>query len=733
MSAEPDPQRSDEIDLIGLLQNAWASRGLIAVSAVLSLCAGGFYLANSYPTFQADALLQLEDRQGKLGLPTGFNDLLATGSSAQTEVEIISSRLVLSRVVADLNLDWVAEPVLAPVFGIALSRYDLPLPNLPALRSFGRKGDSIELELLEVPPAWVSQEMILTVTGEDSFAIKLPNGAVMEGKVGVPLRDAAQGFALTVSSLRAPEHRQFTLRHLSERQAINRVRGGLTAAETARDSGLIELRYTATRPDFAKTVLDSVNRSYVQQNIDRSTADVEGSLTFIETQLPKAKADVEAAENALNTYRQSQQSVDLAFETSNVLTRITNIEAELRALQVKEDEIKQRYKSSHPVYQQLLVQRERLNADLETARGQVDELPETQRDILNLSAQLELTRQIYVQLQTRAQEVRVLRASTVGNVRIIDDAQPGLGKVAPKSGRVMAMAVLIGALLGMIIGILRIRLRKTVLSSEPLEQLGLPVFGTINVPKVAFLASRRRASETEVLAVSHPTDLAIEGLRSLRTSLQFGMLDSTSKSLAITSTAPAAGKSFTAVNLAVVTAQVGQRVCLVDTDLRRGQLRKRFGVAKNAIGLTEYLTGEKSLAEVLRTTEVEGLTFISTGHFPPNPSELLVRQRFNDLLAELDKRFDMVIFDCPPVLAVADPIIVGKLAGAVLAVVWFDQTPVGEVRAMLKVFEAAGVKVTGSILNGYDPKRARAHGGAQAYSYNYRYEYKSRPKDQFED
>ena len=177
------------------------------------------------------------------------------------------------------------------------------------------------------------------------------------------------------------------------------------------------------------------------------------------------------------------------------------------------------------------------------------------------------------------------------------------------------------------------------------------------------------------------------------------------------------------MNLSVVTAQAGQTVCLIDADMRRGQLRKFFGVQKNEIGLSEYLAGEKTLDEVLRATKTPGLSFIGTGRYPPNPSELLMRKRMADLIAELNARFDMTLLDCPPVLAVTDPVIVGGKAGGVLAVVRFDQTPVAEVQAMVKALESSGVKLVGTILNGFDPRRAKAAGEA---GYNYRYEYKSR-------
>lgn len=713
----------DEIDLRKLLLTLWAGRYWVAFCGAFGLACAMFYLANTPPTYQADVLLQLEQgASGGLALPSGLSDFLPSDSRAATEIEIIGSRLIIGQVVADQNLDWLVTPIYAPFFGKAMARYSLPIPDMDFLKRYARKGDKISVELLEVPPELVGQGFILTAGENGAYTLRLPDGSTLDGKVGVIASDAARGVALKLTELVAPAGREFAVSHLRERRAIDLVRSSLSVAERGRQSSILEVRYL--HQDGAKAVrtLNAIATAYVRQNIDRSAAVAESSLTFINGQLPEAETNLKAAEKALNDYRQQQQSVDLTFETENVLSQVTRIETELRGLQNKEDDIKQRYKTSHPIYQQLLAQRLRLQEDLAKLKTEVETLPETQKEVLNLTRDLELAQQIYTELLTRSQEVRVLKASSVGNVRIIDSAEISTAPVAPRTAIIRLFALVIGAIVGMAISLLRAWMRKSVQGTEALEQIGLPVFATINLASTPKKVSGQR-EEHAILALSDPTDLAIEGLRSLRTSLQFGMLDSKTRSLAITSTAPRAGKSFTSLNLAVVTAQTGQTVCLADTDMRRGQLRKYFGVQKNEPGLSEYLAGEKTLDQVLRIGPVPGMCFIPTGAYPPNPSELLMRQRMMDLIEELNTRFEMTILDCPPVLAVTDPVIVGAKAGGVLAVVRYDQTPLAEVQSMLKTFDAAGVRLTGTILNGFDPRKARSE---YSYNYNYRYEYKSR-------
>ena len=439
--------------------------------------------------------------------------------------------------------------------------------------------------------------------------------------------------------------------------------------------------------------------------------------------MPDAEAAAREAENALNAYRQAQQAIDLGFEAQSLLTQVSSIEVELQQLDAQEDELSQRYTTNHPNYQQLLSNRARLEERLERLRSDVGELPETQREVFNLTRNLELAREVYGQLLNRVQELQVLRASTIGNVRIVDVARASPIPIAPRERRTIALSIILGMMAGVGFVFLRLWLRRGVQSAEQIDALGLLVFATVNVAPQAENAHKRKGA-IPILALTDPGNLSVEGFRSLRTSLHFAMMDSRTNSVALTSPAPGVGKSFTAVNLAVVAAQAGQRVCLVDADIRRGYLRRYFDIAKDQQGLSDFLAGEAKLDKILLSTEVPKLSVITTGHYPPNPSELLMSSSLQDLMRQLDSRFDLIIVDTPPALAVTDPVIVGRQVGATIAVARFDVTPLREIDAMHRLLRSSGVNVAGAVLNGFDPARAKVSSG-YAYSASYRYEYKS--------
>lgn len=721
----PAPAK-DEIDLMAFVEEVWAARGRVALFVLVAALIAIFYLLITPRTYQADTLIQLEPKGGNLAVSSSITDLIGGGQTqAATEKELIASRLVLSQAVAQQHLEWEAKPRQVPVIGHAVATYALPLKGTPLLTPFAQGGERIRLALLAVPPEWTGTTFVLTKEEGEAFSLVTPDGRSFEGRVGETVQDADLGFAIRLAELEGAPGRQFEITYRQQATVINDLRKALTIGEKTRDSGILELTYTSEDRTEAQRVLAAVAQAYVEQNIERSAAQAANSLGFIEQQIPKARQDMLDAQDRLNAYREAQKSVDITFETQNLLTQIGVLETDLRDLRAQEDELADLYTTSHPKYRQLLAQRQRLEEQLEKLRGEIGTLPDTQREILNYTHDVEMAQEIYTELLTRAQEVDVMRASTVGNVRVVDPAQTQLQPVGPRRARILAAALLLGGMLGSGWVLFRNWLRKGVQSASDLEDLGLTVFATINrSPEAAKQEEGAgRRGKIPLLAVTRPTDLAVEGLRSLRTGLHFGMLDAPTRTLAITSTAPGAGKSFLSANFAAVAAQAGQQVCLVDADMRRGRLRRMFDIDRDAPGLADILTGAARLEDVLVATDVPGLVFLPAGKSPPNPAELLLRPTLGALIAELDARFDLSILDCPPVLAVTDPVIVAKAAGASLIVARFDETPQGEIRAAQQAMDASGAVFKGAVLNAYDHRRAKT-----TQDYAYRYDYKPKPE-----
>lgn len=714
-----------EIDLGRLLGILWQGKAWVALCTLVGLAVGTLLYANTPPTYQADALLQLEEKGSALALPTGIDSLIDENPRSETEIEILRSRLVLGQAVADQNLDWVVTPELAPVFGVMFARYRLPLVDRVLPDRYARPGETLVLTQLVVPPDWLNKTMVLTSAGGGRFSLTVPSGQVLQGAVGQMMELADQGFALTVEGLTAPAGRLYAISQIDETAAINALSDRFSVSERSRGSGIIGVRVAGVDRLENASVLNAILGAYQRQNIARSAAQAEGSLTFLRDQLPAAEQKLRAAEAALKAFRQDRDSVDLSMETQTLLAQITRVEGELSDLKNREDELATRYKPSHPTYRLLLEERQRLQDLLAGLRERVRALPETERQVVNLTRDLELAQRLHLDLLTRSQQVEVLRASTIGNVRIIDDAVAVAAPIAPHLVVMVALGVALGAVAGVMFVLVRNWSRKRVDDAAEMERMGLPVFATINYNRDADTQNRRR-DNLPIVALTNPDDLTTEAFRSLRTSLHFGMLDARTPTLTVTSTHPGAGKSFLLVNLATVAAQAGQRVCVVDADLRRGQLRRYFGLPRNHAGLAEVLAGDIHPRDaIFAAPQVAGLSVLTTGQYPPNPSELLMRAELTNLIEWCGQNFDLTIFDSPPVLAVTDPVILARRTGATILVARHGVTLAGEVDAAIKTFAAVDLRLSGAVLNAFDPRKAIGR-FQQGYDYGYRYSYPQR-------
>ena len=220
-------------------------------------------------------------------------------------------------------------------------------------------------------------------------------------------------------------------------------------------------------------------------------------------------------------------------------------------------------------------------------------------------------------------------------------------------------------------------------------------------------------------------DLAIESLRSLRTTLHFAFLEAQNNIIMITGTGPGVGKTFVSINLAVVLADAGKKILLIDGDMRKGFINKVLGVGREN-GLSELILNTSSgwtpmLDEAIHKTPVVNLDFIPTGSIPPNPSELLLHERFGDLLTSISKNYDHVIIDSPPILAVTDAAIIGRMASATLMIVRAGQHPMRELEQSVKRLTQADVHLKGVVFNDLPESSSRFGYGQYKYVYQYSY------------
>ncbi|MDY7116697.1 polysaccharide biosynthesis tyrosine autokinase [Halomonas sp. SSL-5] len=727
-SPRPAAPADDEIDLgrlFGLLlDHKWL---IIAVTFLFTL-GGVAYALLATPVYRADALVQVENKAGMANPLEDVRAMLGEEPKADAEVGIIRSRMVLGQAVEQERLDLVITPQRFPVVGEFLVRRGMERPGF--VESFAESsvwaGEAINVGEFQVAPEYEGKPFELKVLGEQRYSLSLEDETLGEGQVGEDASFLGGDVRLRLAEIRAGEGAVFTLQRRSTLATITGLRASLSVGQQGNDSGLLDLSLTDTDPQRARRVLDAITQVYLSQNVQRQAAEAEQSLEFLEEQAPKVRDELNLAENRLNDYRAERDSVDLSLETQSILERIVDLEKQLNELEFTEAEISRRFTPSHPTYSALLEKKAQLRQQRDRLEERVGSLPETQQQVLRMRRDVEVNQQVYVQLLNKIQEMQIARASTVGNVRIIDGAVAQPGPIEPKKSLIVVLATLLGGMLAVGLVLVRGLLRRGVESPEQIEEAGLPVYASVPLSDEQQKLVRRvkhkndkHAHEvaTAVLAERAPADNSVEALRGLRTSLHFAMLEAADNRLVITGSSPGVGKSFVSTNLAAVCAQAGQRVLVVDADMRKGHIHNAFG-GRSKGGLSEMLTGKLELEQAIRESSLEGLHYVARGESPPNPSELLMHERFSEFLAAVSDRYDLVIIDTPPILAVTDPAIVGRQCGTTLMVARFQQNPVKEIQIATRRLENAGVTVKGAILNAMERKAATEYGyGYYQYSY----------------
>lgn len=726
----------DNIDLLALFGTLIDSKWII-IGITAFFCVVGVAVALlSTPIYQANAIVQVEEKKGgmaALGGITEMTEMFGGTSPAITEIELLKSRTVLGKAVENLKLDIIIEPNYFPLIGHFLSRRFQPTsPNelaspLLGLNSYAWGGEELDIFQLEVPDAYLGKVLTLHAEGNGAFTLQNDDDEILlKGKEGEKL--AQNGFRLQISTLNANAGTLFYITKQRRLNSILQYQEDVSASERGKESGIIALSLESEDPAAAKQVLDEITRLYVLQNVQRNSAEAAQSLEFLRTQLPDVRKQLEKAESQLNAYQTSARSVDITIETKAVLDQIVALETLISELKLKQAEMEHRFTREHPAYQALMTQMGQLDQQKRGLEKKVKNLPETQQELLRLARDMQVTTEIYTQLLNKTQELDIVRAGTVGNVRIIDSADANIEKpVKPKKPLIVLIATLLGGLIAVAYVLIRKALNRGIEDPEAIEQLGIPVYASIPLSKgqsliESIVRNKGRASTGSLLlAVNNPADLAVESLRSLRTSLHFATLEAKNNILMISGPSPAVGKSFVSCNLAAIIAQTGQKVLLVDADMRKGYLNKLFRLDVDN-GLSDLLAGKIDLNTATHTTEVDNLHVITRGQIPPNPSELLMHSNFTEFLKNVSGLYDVVIVDTPPILAVTDAALVGRQAGTSLIVTRFGVNAVKEILVTKRRFEQNGIVVKGAIFNAVE-RKASAYGYGN-YSY-YQYEYAS--------
>lgn len=702
---------TDEIDLGRLFGELIDYRKLIiAITAGVTALAV-IYVLLATPIYQANALVQVEQKQGNAIL-NNLSQMISGGQpQSEPEIALLKSRMILGKTVDDLSLQAQVEQKHFPIIGRGLDRF------------FGKSDGKLKVSHLYIPIVnGKAPNLEITIIDKGHYSVSSELGEA-NGVKGEMLD--YKGISLLVEDIDAKIGTKFKVSYKTKLNAITDIQNVFTVLDQGKDTGMLNLVLLDDDPVMASNILESISQNYLAQNVARQAAQNAKSLEFLAEKLPKVRNDLDIAEGKLNAYRRQQDSVDLSMEAKSVLAQIVNVDNQLNQLTFKEAEISQLYTKAHPTYKALIEKRQTLLNEKGRLNKKVSAMPATQQEVLRLSRDVESGRAVYMQLLNRQQELNIAKSSAIGYVRIIDNAVTDPQPVKPMKMVIIIAGFIAGLFISILIVLFKIFFRRGIESPEQLEEVGVNIYATIPTSEwvngdINKTGKNKKASQKEVLlAVENPADLAIEAIRSLRTSLHFAMLEAKNNIVMFSGASPNAGKTFVSSNLSSVIAKTGKKVLFIDADMRKGYIHKVLGTENN-FGLSDILSGTATLKDTITTIPETGFDFISRGQIPPNPAELLMNARCGELFKDLAALYDLIIVDTPPILAVTDAAIIGRYAGTALLVARFEQDTVKAIEVSIRRFEQAGTIIKGCVVNGIVKKASSHYGyGYNHYGYSY--------------
>jgi len=693
----------------------------IALTLLLGVLLASLYLVSTTPIYEAEALIEVDDSN-----PLDDSTTVDwTRPTIKEESNILRSRKVLQPVVDLYELRNVVEAKTLPVLGAISAKVPTLsawLGGLEFAKSYAWNAEELKITNFSVPADWEDKPLLLTSLGDQKFSVSRDGRTIIESAVqGESVMvdigsDAA--LRLTVVEIDAAEGVEFTLIRRSLEHTIKGVRASMSTETSDSKSRMITLTY---RGPNARGITDVANQ-IIQVYRDVKLADDVGETVkereIIEANIPTLENELRAAESALAEFRTRSNAINTGRQANNLLGQLDTLERELTTLQIERDELKERYTDIHPSTKRLDKEIGIIERKISQLDRRARSTPNVERELVRLEQEVETKRKIHNEMSERLDNIRIKESITVGSVQVWDTAIVPERPISPNKLLAMVGATLGTLFLYMLYLTLRSALSTLISDQESLERAsGLPVY--MSIPKSQ--AQRRLAASptvdprrllpgssdvkdpqslANILAISKPDDYSVENLRGLRSMLEDVMDGANNNVLMITSPLPSMGKSFISLNLAVLLAQSGQRVLLIDADYQRGQLHKRFGLNMGP-GLPEVVRGKSELKETVKTTPVENLYVIPRGFMGDGSGREMPGDReFGRFMDVVAHRFDVCIIDTPPVLSVSTAATLGKQAGSTLMVVKEGEIKEPQLAESLKRLSFSGIRVNGCILNG---------------------------------
>lgn len=683
------------ITMLEFLSLLWRKKSIIVFFMFVAILFGACYAMWVRPQFTSDVLLQVNTKGASSKSTKALGEMgavLDLASPADAEIELIKSRMVLTYVTAAEHLHLKAIPV---------GFWD---------RITHREG-RLDVDSLSIPDEFRKEKWFAVARGENEYSVIAPNGEkVLDGVVGeiYTTNYAGDSLSIRVKFMKAKEGQRFRLVQGSLLKAEQVLMHSLGVSERGKQTGIISVRYSHRYPDRAASILNTIAKTYLRQNVEMRSAEAEKTLEFLEGQLPGVKAKLDSAEKVLADYRYSIGSVDMSGETKAHLDKEGQLQRQIMQLEQERQSALRLFKAEHPNVQTIVKQQGKLRAELAQLKKNAEKMPLTQQEVKRLQEEVAVNNEVYTNMLNNIQQLRVVRAGEVGNVRIVDFAQEEQSQSKPNKSRILMLSAVAGFMLGVLIVFLIHLFKSGVKSTAEIERgTGLSVFAKI--PQSTSKLLRKRVHHNVPFVLQNTDDRVSEAFRSLQTAINFLLPQPEHSAILVTGLNPGVGKSFVSLNLAATVAASGKKVLLIDADMRRGVIH-----SGSKFGLADVLLGLATLETAMVQKHNDNLFVMNAGKTKLAACELLRSDSMDKLLKDAREKFDMVIVDTPPLNLVTDAELICPLVDYSLFVLHYGRHSMEEIKETIERVQRYSNKPGAIVMN-----HCEHEPGHYGYGYGY--------------
>ncbi|SHL76219.1 polysaccharide biosynthesis tyrosine autokinase [Fibrobacter sp. UWH4] len=683
------------ITMMEFLMLLWRKKFIILLFVVLATIFGACYAMWVRPSFTSDVLLQVNTKGASSKSTKALGEMgavLDLASPADAEIELIKSRMVLNYVVSVEHLHLKAIPI---------GFWD----------RFTHSEGRLDLDSLIIPEKARNGKWTAIVKSDESYSVVAPDGKeVLNGKVGhvYKTKYAEDSLTIRVSYMDAKVGQRFKLLQGSLLKTEQILMRSLNVNERGKQTGIISVRYSHRYPDRAASILNTIAKTYLRQNVEMRSAEAEKTLEFLEGQLPAVKAKLDSAEKILADYRYSIGSVDMTGETKAHLDKEGQLQRQIMQLEQERQAALRLFKEEHPNVQTIVKQQSKLRAELAALKKNAEKMPLTQQEVKRLQEEVAVNNEVYTNMLNNIQQLRVVRAGEVGNVRIVDFAQIEQSQSKPNKSRIVLVSAVAGFMLGVLFVLLTYLLRNGVKSASEIErETGLSVFAKIPQSRNRLLRGHRHLHHGAPFVLQNIDNGVCEAFRALQTALTFLMPNPEHCVLLVMGLNPGAGKSFVSLNLAATMATSGKKVLLIDADMRRGVIH-----SGSKFGLADVLLGLATLDTAVVSKHDDNLFVMNAGKTKLAACELLRGDAMDKLFKEARQKFDMVIVDTPPLNLVTDAELICPLVDYSLFVLHYGRHSIEEIKETIDRVKRYSDKPAAIVMNHCEQEPGR-------YGYGY--------------